>query len=195
MKFENIDLYKKTLLDLGCGRGRWLSFFEKNFSSIVTGIDLSQRAVEISGSRGFNVCQGSITQLPFEDNSFDFVTSVTVLLHLPYELKEQAVAEISRVLKPKGQVLIIENTWDDPSPHVFSLSVCEWEKVFTKHNLHLIHKSGHCFNLFRMNLPSFLPFRDLFSIYLDYPIDYLLMNYFYGKQSKIALQHLMVFEK
>ncbi len=185
----------KALLDIGCGRGRWLSFFEKKCGAIVTGIDLSEDALRICERKGLRAFRASITQMPFRDNCFDFVNSTTVLLHLPYELKETAIAEISRVLNPAGKAILIEGTWRDPSPHVFGLNISEWERYFNRYGLNLVHKSGHCFNLLRMKLPSYLPWRDFIAIHLDYPLDYSLMTYFYGKQSKIALQHLMVFEK
>lgn len=192
---QRINFYRKKVLDIGCGKGRWLSFFGKKYGAIATGIDLSEYAVRACERKGFRTCQASITEMPFRDNCFDFVNSTTVLLHLPYELKPTAIAEISRVLKPGGKGILIEGTWRDPSPHVFGLNIPEWEKNFNKHGLNLVHKSGHCFNLFRMKLPWHLPFRDFLAIHLDYPLEYGLMNYFYGKQCKIALQHLMVFEK
>ncbi len=195
LKTERIDVTGKSLLDIGCGRGRWLSFFEKKYGAIVTGIDLSENALRICKGKGFRVFRASITQMPFRDCSFDFINSTTVLLHLPYDLKETAIAEVSRVLNPGGKAILIEGTWRDPSPHVFGLDLSEWERQFNKYGLNFVHKSGHYFSLFRMKLPQYLPFRDFLAIYLDYPLEYGLMNYFYGKQCKMALQHLMVFEK
>lgn len=195
LRKEQIQLYNKHLLDIGCGRGRWLSFFYANYGALSTGIDLSDEAVSICHKKGFSVIQGSITDMPFENDQFDFISSITVLLHLPYEIKKDAISEIYRVLKPGGKVFLIESTWQDPSPHVFSLSIEEWVSLFEKYKMKLIHKSGHYFNLFRINLPKFVPFRDAVAITLDYPLDYILMNYFYGKQTNIGLQHFMVFEK
>jgi len=192
---EGINVKGKTLLDIGCGRGRWLSFFEKKCGAIVTGVDLSEYAVRVCESKGFRAFRASITQMPFRDSCFDFVNSTTVLLHLPYELKEKGIAEVSRVLKPRGKAILIEGTWKDPSPHVYGLNTSEWEKRFRMYDMSLVHKSGHCFNVFRMRLPPFTPLRDFLAIYLDYPLEYALMGYFYGKESRIALQHLMVFEK
>lgn len=195
LKKEGINVAGRKVLDIGCGRGRWLSFFEKKYGAIATGIDLSEYAVRVCESKGFRAFRASITQMPFRDSCFDFVNSTTVLLHLPYELKEKGIAEISRVLRPSGKAILIEGTWKDPSPHVYGLNTSEWEKRFRMYDMSLVHKSGHCFNVFRMRLPSFTPLRDFLAIYLDYPLEYALMGYFYGKESRIALQHLMVFEK
>jgi len=195
--FKNVKISfeGKKLLDIGCGRGRWLSFYEKRYKAVVTGIDLSRRAVETCRRKGFNAFRGSIIQLPFRDGCFDYINSITVLLHLPYVLKENAIAEISRVVRPKGKAILIEGTWKDPAPHVYGLNILEWEKHFNKYGMKLVHKSGHCFNVFRIKLPAFTPLRDFVAIHLDYPLEYALMSYFYGKKSEMALQHLMVFEK
>lgn len=195
LKRECIDLDGKKVLDVGCGRGRWLSFFEKNYGAIATGIDLSEDAIKVCASKGLRAYKGSIIQMPFRDDHFDYISSITVLLHLPCDLKEKAVSEIARVLKQGGKIILIESTWKDPSPHVYGLSISDWEEVFVKYNMKLVHKSGHCFNLFRRSLPVSTPVRDFISIYMDYPLEYVLMNYFYGKLSNMALQHLMVFER
>src|SRR5262249_54711562 len=50
-----------------------------------------------------NLAQGSATDLPFADESFDLVTSFDVLVQIPGEgADEQAMREIFRVLKPGG---------------------------------------------------------------------------------------------
>jgi len=195
LRKEHMLLTGKRLLDIGCGRGRWLSFYQDKYGADVTGIDLSSKAVQVCNEQGFNVFEGSITQMPFETGHFDFINSTTVLLHLPYDIKDKAIEEISRVLKVRGKVILIESTWDDPSPHVYGLPLSKWEETFNKYNMHLVHKSGHCFNIFRRKLPTLTPFRDYLSIYMDYPLEYILMRLFYGKKSDFALQHVMVFEK
>lgn len=58
---------------------------------------------------------GSVNNLPFEDNSFDVVIFLAVLEHIPKDTEPQALAEIHRVLKPNG-LLILET----PNKHLFS---------------------------------------------------------------------------
>ncbi len=183
------------LLDIGCGRGRWLSFFHERYGARVTGIDLTAAAVDACRRAGFEAHAGSIESMPFESESFDFVTSITVLLHVPYEIKQHAIDEIARVLKPGGRALLLEGTWRDPSPHVFSLQVGEWEALFGNAGLRMTHRSGHYFNLARRKLPAWIPFRDRVAIYLDYPIESVLDRRFHGRETNVGLQHFMVFEK
>ncbi len=194
---ENLTFNKRRLLDIGCGRGRWLRYFT-HLGADATGIDLSLHAVAACHHHGLKAHQASATHLPFADASFDYVTSITVLLHLPPNLKTLAIAEIARVLKPKGKIIMIESTWDDPADHVFGQRLDAWEALFRDNGLVIQHASGHYFNYFRFRyrLP-FLPYRlkDLIGTVLDYPLEYVLMNYFYNRRTSHSLQHLLVVEK
>ena len=59
---ERISLKGKRVLDIGCGRGRWLSFYGHEHDAIVRGIDLSEYAIRSAegkvlacvGVRSFN---------------------------------------------------------------------------------------------------------------------------------------------
>lgn len=53
---------------------------------------------------------GVIEQLPFPDQSFDIVFSTLMMHHLPAPLKRQGLAEIARVLKPGGRLVIADFT-------------------------------------------------------------------------------------
>lgn len=51
---------------------------------------------------------GAIEAMPFPDTTFDVVTSSLVIHHLNYDLRVQGLAEIHRVLKPGGRLLIAD---------------------------------------------------------------------------------------
>jgi SAM-dependent methyltransferase len=132
----SLDLTKQTLLDVGCGRGRWLRFFQNKYGAVPSGIDLSEDAVRACVASGQDVRTASITEMPFANDSFDALTSITVLLHIPYNQKEKAISEIARVVKSGGYVILLENTWSrDPSPHVYGLSVDKWTELFQANGL------------------------------------------------------------
>jgi ubiquinone/menaquinone biosynthesis C-methylase UbiE len=75
-------------------------------------VDVSRQlshAATLRGAISFEV--GDATALRFDDASFDIVVSQRCLLNLPSrEHQWRAMAEISRVLKPEGQYLMLEGT-------------------------------------------------------------------------------------
>ena len=94
----------KVVLEAGCGTGLILQRIAK-IASEAYGVDLSEKMLKRAKDKGLNVIQGSITELPFEDNYFDVVCSFKVLSHV--EDVKKAISEMSRVLKPGG-VLVLE---------------------------------------------------------------------------------------
>lgn len=99
----------EKVLDVGCGIG-WLCWhFARNKANII-GIDLTRQGVELTRQRlaldslSGTVLQASAEQLPFQNDSFDFVTSAGVLHHTPNTC--QSVQEIYRVLRPGGRAMI-----------------------------------------------------------------------------------------
>jgi len=97
----------KTVLDLGCNCGYGTNLLSQSCSSI-TGVDVSPVAIETAKKKyqrsnlTFTVVDG-IT-LPFEDHTFDVVTSFQVVEHLvDYNTYFN---EIRRVLKPDGLVIL-----------------------------------------------------------------------------------------
>jgi SAM-dependent methyltransferase len=70
---------------------------------VAKGIDLSPGMLAKARERGLDVCEGSVTALPFADASFDVTCSFKVLAHVPQIGK--ALAEMSRVTRPGGVIL------------------------------------------------------------------------------------------
>ncbi len=92
----------KDILECGCGTGLLLDAF-RGFARSAKGIDLSPGMLEKAKSRGLDVREGSVTELPFDDASFDVTCSFKVLAHVPDIGK--ALAEMARVTRPGGVVL------------------------------------------------------------------------------------------
>jgi SAM-dependent methyltransferase len=94
----------RDILDAGCGVGgglRWLSAYGQ-----VTGIDLHPLAIRYSAQVSRRLSQASVQALPFCDQSFDLVTSFEVLYHLAVSDDCLALAEMARVLRPGGWLLV-----------------------------------------------------------------------------------------
>ena len=92
----------KDLLECGCGTGLLLERMAR-FTSRATGIDLSPGMLEKARERGLDVTVGSVTELPFDDASFDVTCSFKVLAHVPAIGK--ALSEMARVTRPGGVIL------------------------------------------------------------------------------------------
>ena len=95
----------RRILDAGCGTGSNLLWLQRYAGEgQIYGIDLSFQAVQMSRQRGpKHLSQASITDLPFDDSSFDLVTSFDVLVQLPAPGADiKAIREMYRVLRPGG---------------------------------------------------------------------------------------------
>lgn len=93
----------RDVLELGCGTGLILERVAK-LARTAKGIDLSEGMIEKARQRGLDVRVGSVTELPYEDASFDCVYSFKVLAHVPDIGK--AVAEAKRVTRPGGTMVL-----------------------------------------------------------------------------------------
>lgn len=101
--FSLLTKHSGKALDLGCGTGNYTLELKKRGFDVI-GLDASERMVEIARQKGANCIVGNAYSLPFPDESFDLVMSITMFefLHRP----EEVVREIHRVLKPGGEVII-----------------------------------------------------------------------------------------
>jgi ubiquinone/menaquinone biosynthesis C-methylase UbiE len=99
----------KRVLEAGCGTGLVLSRLREVASS-VHGFDLSRGMLQQAESRGLSVALGSVTQVPFRDDTFDLVCSFKVLAHVPQIT--DAVRELARVTRPGGMLALeFYNPW------------------------------------------------------------------------------------
>lgn len=100
------------ILDIGCGGGRNLERFSNQISGEgkVIGIDYSEVSVEKSAKLNekaiedakVEVIQGSVSEMPFEDNTFDIVTGFETIYFWPDFIND--LKEVNRVLKKDGLV-------------------------------------------------------------------------------------------
>ncbi len=95
---------RRRLLDAGCGTG----FNLRALSALgrATGVDLSPEALAFCRERRVEAVRGSVLALPFADASFDLVTSFDVIYHAWVSDDRAAAAEMARVLRPGGLLLV-----------------------------------------------------------------------------------------
>ena len=90
------------VLEVGCGTGLVLRRIAE-FARTAQGVDLSPGMLAQARQRGLTVREGSATELPFSDASFDVTCSFKVLAHVPDV--GRALSEMLRVTRPGGHVL------------------------------------------------------------------------------------------
>jgi protein-L-isoaspartate(D-aspartate) O-methyltransferase len=98
------------ILDVGCGKGFLLYDFTKVVPGLeLYGLDVSEYAIENSKEEIKDRLQvGNATSLPFPDNHFDFVYSITTLHNLHCYDLDKALREIERVSK-KNKYICVES--------------------------------------------------------------------------------------
>jgi ubiquinone/menaquinone biosynthesis methyltransferase len=94
------------ILDCGCGTGSNLRLLSGYGRAV--GFDLTATGVRFARAHGHRVAQASIAAIPFPTATFDLVTSFDVFQCLPDEVEAAAIAEMARVLKPGGRLLVLE---------------------------------------------------------------------------------------
>ncbi|MFM6924527.1 MAG: methyltransferase domain-containing protein, partial [Ferruginibacter sp.] len=83
-----------SLLDVGCGNGVFLNWLQEQQTKIeLTGTDRSAAALNYVKTKKV---QSDIVELPFADESFDCVSCLEVIEHLPVSVYEKALKELVR---------------------------------------------------------------------------------------------------
>ncbi len=91
------------ILDVGCGTG-----ISSDLPGDVTGIDPSGELLMIAKKRGIKAIKGKAEALPFDDNSFDIVISLTAAQN--FDDIKKGIKEIKRVSKGKVAVSILKKS-------------------------------------------------------------------------------------
>ncbi len=108
------DVTGLRLLDLGCGTGMWSVRFAQRGAN-VNAVDVSVEGIKLTLARArlhgvsdrVRAQSASAYELPYLDRSFDLVHGENILHHLD---AERAGREISRILKPNGIAVFVENS-------------------------------------------------------------------------------------
>lgn len=135
----------KTLLDIGCGDGDFISHITSYFKC--TGIDLSAKAIEFATKRGilatFEVKDIENTTYPIW--AFKYLTSIGSIEHVIN--LDKALSECYRIIEPGGRFLCMvpNERWQHfDQPQEQTHTDREWQKLFEKAGFitHAINRRG-----------------------------------------------------
>ncbi|PKL31196.1 hypothetical protein CVV43_03520 [Candidatus Saccharibacteria bacterium HGW-Saccharibacteria-1] len=122
--FNSIDKNIKKLptVDLGCGRGEFLSF-AKDININAIGIDINHDMIQRSKRQGFNVFEIDAMNyiLKQEANSLSAITGFHIVEHIPFDLLIKLFEECYRVISPGGFAL-----FETPNPQNLNVGACSF---------------------------------------------------------------------
>ncbi len=132
------------ILDVGCGPGYYVTelLAEVGPTGSVVGLDSSSDMLAIarnraSGSVNAEFLEGHATALPGDDGEFDGVISVQVLEYV--DDTRAALAEMFRVLRPGGRVVVWDSDWSSVAWH--SSDKARMDAVMNAWHDHLVHRA------------------------------------------------------
>jgi SAM-dependent methyltransferase len=120
-----------SILDFGSGIGNSIPFFRKHFpNALLTCADASSRSIELSrkrfpGQERFVLVEGD--EIPLDTNSFDVVFSACVFHHIAQEEHRHWLAQMLRVARPGGLLVIFEHNPFNPLT-VRAVNTCPFDQ-------------------------------------------------------------------
>ncbi len=139
---RSLPLKRPKIIDLGCATG-WFTAQLSRFGQDVTGIDLSEAAIELAKSDfpGIRYIAGNIFEMKLMPEMVDLVVCQEVIAHVPDQ--QELVRRIARIIKPGGYLIIttankfVIERWDmgpDPNSHIKQwLNMTSFKKILAPH--------------------------------------------------------------
>jgi ubiquinone/menaquinone biosynthesis C-methylase UbiE len=123
--------HPSKIIDVGCGTGK-VGRYLVSLGNELYGLDLSSGMLnEAKGvfnldSLEFRPIQANMRSLPFQDGSFDGISSVASLIHVSPENRNFVFQEFSRILKPEGAIYLSVQNMLSPKhiKRIIQSSIC-----------------------------------------------------------------------
>ena len=136
---------KAKVLDAGCGAGIPVAqILSERFT--VIGVDFSEAQIELARKNVPNIsflCQ-DITQLDFQDGTFDAICSYYAIIHIPRQEHQSLFLNFHRILKPGGLALLClgaEDLIDHIDENFFGAHMY-WSHFDTETYLQMLEETG-----------------------------------------------------
>src|SRR3984893_485480 len=120
--FAGRDQRRLSLLDVGCGTGRFLDFVKQTWPRLpALGLDLSEAYVKeakrhLQRWSRTDLMVGNAESIPLPDESQDAVTSIFMFHELPPKVRRIVLSEFARVLKPGGRLVLVDSLQHGDEP-------------------------------------------------------------------------------
>jgi 2-polyprenyl-3-methyl-5-hydroxy-6-metoxy-1,4-benzoquinol methylase len=145
----------KSVLDIGCGSGDFVFEFAQRQARVV-GFDLSNEVVEATRQRfelydNVEIVCMSVENTHLPEQSFDLITSITVLQHIPSDQQLlKSLQNLFGLLKPDGYLLLLETVVSEAEKshqeHLFYLNQKtrrEWIELFDRAHFVLVREESY----------------------------------------------------
>jgi SAM-dependent methyltransferase len=188
---KNIQSLKdKTILELGCGKGRH-TFYASEIAKEIIAVDFG-KAVDVAfannrNKKNIHFIQADIYNLPFKENYFDFVFSIGVLHHLP--TPEQGFNRLVKLLNSGGGILVY--VYHSFPKHSFNYYLLKFVNFFRYITIRLPYNILHflCYPIAYLSYAVLIiPYKYIFrkfiktgwplGAYADYPFQVILNDTF-----------------
>lgn len=139
------DVMSKSVLDCGCGTGRFAELFIGKQARVV-GMDISTNMINIANNKvpSAEFVRGDVFKMPFKDGQFDIAICFQVLTHL-HEY-ERPLLEMKRIIKDNGTIIIDIRNILSPFNFLYNLRqrVMYRGRKYYPHYTHIWHLKQIC---------------------------------------------------
>lgn len=133
-----LDKYKpKSILDVGCGSGRFFQIYKDKGINKIVGVDISGRTIKIAKRLHPDVklIKARIENIKFDYKSFDLAISVRTLQHVTKRNIEKAIENLCYSCK---MIYLNELTESDGVPERIIIYKHNYKNLFKKYGFELI---------------------------------------------------------
>jgi SAM-dependent methyltransferase len=168
------------MLDVGCAQGYYLrNAMEEGINA--HGIDISTYALENALAEVKDrITFGSITEISFADEEFDMMTAFDAIEHIHPRDTLNMVAEIRRVLKPDGIVIITTpgsnfGEWVSDLTHINVRPPKFWKLILEEHNFKV--QMFYVLSFLKYYMKNLISMPDSIEFLVEEPFRYMLGRY------------------